>query len=235
MDRIEEIWDKGNDQISKDEMLSEAFIRNSISETSISITSKLPKLIWFGMVAAALSVPAFIYNIFFYRSNTPVLILILILLLISCAIFTFLLTQLRVVKKMDTKEFDLQSLLVYKIKYFTTRFQLVQHSVSFAIVLATFTINLTMENSDGVFELRKILILSAFYLFIYLFNLFLYRISYNVYLKQLRNALVNLEENTLKSFDKELKKHKRIKIVIGLISACVLLSGIIYLILKTGS
>lgn len=135
---------------------------------------------------------------------------------------------------MDIKEIDLHSILLYKIKYFNTWFQLVQHGVALSIVFATFAINLTMENNDGVFELHKILMLSVFYIFAYSILIFLYKQTYNVYLKQLRIALFNLEENTLRSFDKELKKHKRIRKLIGFIIISVLTIGIIFLLMKTG-
>ena len=135
---------------------------------------------------------------------------------------------------MDTKEFNLHKLLLYKIKYFNTRFQLVQHTVALSIVFATFGINLTMENNDGVFELDKILILSVFYIFIYFITIFLYKFTFNVYLKQLRNALSNLEENTLKSLDKELRKHKRIRKLIGFIIVIIFLTGMFFLLIKTG-
>lgn len=233
MDNIEKIWEKGNEKTSVDNTYDKAFIRKSISETSISITSKLPKIVWIGIIGSLISVIIFFYNIFFYTNNLPIQATIIFLLVVALSIFSFLLTQLRIINKMDTTEFDLHRLLLNKIKYFNTRFKLTQHAVALSIVFVTFGINLTMENNDGIFETRKILILSAFYIFTYFVTIFLYKFTHDVYLKQLRNALFNLEENTLKSLDKELKKHNWIRKLIGFVILIVFLIGMIFLLINT--
>jgi hypothetical protein len=233
MENIEEIWNKGNEQISKDDTLDKDFIIKSISETSISITSKLTKIIWFGLGISILTLAMFIYSLFFFFNNTTIFLLIDTLLIFTIFIALFLWMQIKIVKKMDLMNSDLKNLLIHKIKYFNTGFQIVLHSVSLLIVFATFTLNLTMENNDGIFELRKIVILSVFYFFVYIVTLFLYKTIYSVYLKQLNNALVNLSENTLKSFDKELNKHKLLKKVIGIVLLVVVIVGIVCLLIYT--
>ena len=69
MDNIEEIWNKGNEEISKDKTFSADFIKKSISDNSISISSKLLKTIRMGIVIASISVTMFVYNMFFYLEN----------------------------------------------------------------------------------------------------------------------------------------------------------------------
>lgn len=233
MNSIEEIWEKGNQDISVDKSLDEAFIRDCISKTSISITSKLPKSIWFGVVASLVSSLGFIYNISFYSNNSSILATIFLLLVLSIAMTVFMLVQLRVVKNMDSKGYDLHKLLQYKIKYFNTRLKITRYSVALSIVFVTFGINLTMENSDGIFELNKILTLSIFYVFAHLILVFLQKFTHDIYLKQLRNALYNLKENTLTSLDNELKKHRRIVKIIGIIIGIIFIAGIFLLLLNT--
>ncbi len=235
MDNIEEIWENGNEKISMDKTYDEVFIRNSISKTSISITSKLPKLVWFGVIVSISSALVLVYNIFFYLNNPPILIIIVSLLILSISISIFMLAQLRVIKNMDTREYDLQKLLQFKIKYFNTRLKLARHSVALSVVIATLGINLTMENNDGIFELNKVLTLSIFYIFTYFILIHLQKFTHDVYLKQLRNALYYLKENTLISLDDELKKHKRIGKMIGIIIAIIFLAGIVFLILNTST
>ena len=132
---------------------------------------------------------------------------------------------------MDQLDLNLRDLLIFKIKYLNTRYNRALHCVSLSIVLATFTINLGIENSDGVFELQKILILSAFYLFAYLFTFGLIKLSLSVVDKQLINALFNLEEQTLRGLDGELKKHRRISRIIAVVLIILILSGIALLLL----
>lgn len=233
MDNIEEIWEKGNEKISIDKTYDEAFIRNSISKTSISITSKLPQLVWLGVISSLGSALVFIYNISFYLNNPPILTTIICLLILSLSVLIFMLVQLSVIKNIDVKEFDLHKLLHYKIKYFNTRLSLVRHSVALSIVFATFGLNLTMENNDGIFELNKIMVLSIFYIFTYFIMIFIQKFTHDAYLKQLRNALSNLKENTLVSLDKELNKHKKIIKLIGIIIAIIFLIGVVFLLINT--
>ncbi len=233
MNNIEEIWEMGNEKISVDSSFDEEFIRNSISETSIGITSKLPQLIWFGVITSLVAVILFFYNLFFYLNNTPILTAIVVLLFISLSVLVFMLVQLRVINNMHTIDFDLHNLLKYKIRYFTTRLRLVRHLVALSIVFVTFGLNLTMEKNDGIFELNKILTLSIFYFFTYFIIMYLQKFTHDAYLKQLRNALCNLEENTLISLDKELIQHKRISKLIGIIITIIFLIGIIFLLLNT--
>jgi hypothetical protein len=233
MNSIEEIWEKGNQEISLDKSLDEAFIRDSISKTSISITSKLPKSIWFGVAASLVSSLELIYNISFYSNNSSILATICLLLVLSILMTVFMLVQLRVIKNMDNKEYNLHKLLQYKIKYFNTRLKITRYTVALSIVFVTFGINLTMENSDGIFELNKILMLSIFYVFAYLIMVYLQKFTHDIYLKQLRNALYNLKENTLISLDNELKKHRRIVKLIGIIIGIIFIAGIFLLLLNT--
>ncbi len=226
MDRIEEIWDKGNDQIAQDDSFGSDAILKFISESSIGITSKMLKAMWLGTILAFTASLMLIYNLFSYMGNPSIVILIIVSLIASASIFTYLLFQLGIVKGMDRFSLNLREVLVYKIKYLNTRFNIALHCISLSIVLVTFNINLTIESGDGIFELRKILILTAFYLFAYVVILSLSMLTNKVYDKQLKNALLNLEENTLRSLDEEMKKHKRVGRIILIIVAICFVSGI---------
>jgi len=235
MDNIEEIWNKGNEEISKDKTFSADFIKKSISDNSISISSKLLKTIRMGIVIASISVTMFVYNMFFYLENPSISITIIGGVILSILIIIYLITQAGIVKKTDARSIDLHSLLAYKIKYFRTRFQIVLHCLSLSIVLVTFTLNLTMENTDGILEIRKVLILSVYYVFAYLVTLFLSKIIHSVYLKQLKNALFNLEENTFNSIEEEMLKYKKIRRIILIMVSIALIMGVIFLLVKSGT
>jgi len=233
MDRIEEIWNKGNEQIAYDDSFGSKEILRSTRESSIGITSKLLKPVWLGIAMAFTAFSVLCYNLFFYLGNPSMVMLIICTLILSAFVFTYLLLQIRAIKRMERSGADLREVLVNKIKYLGSKYNIALHCISLSIVLVTFTINLTIENSDGIFELRKILILSAFYLFVYIVMFGLSKITYNVYDKQLKNALRNLEENTLRTLDEEMKKHKRNGRIILIIVAVFLLSGIAALLFLT--
>jgi len=233
MMEIEDIWAKGNEQISDDEPISSEFIIKSISESSNSISSKLPKIIWMGILTSMIASILFILNLISYTKNLLIFVSIIVLLAATLSIFIFLIRQLSVIKKLDSSKLNLKNVLLNKLKYLKTKFQLALHFIALSVVLATFNINLTMESSDGILEIRKILILSAFYIFIYITTVFFYKLIHSVYIKQLENALFNLEENTLRSFNEELNKHKRIRKIIGIIFIAILLLGIIFLAINS--
>lgn len=235
MHDIEKIWESGNEGSSREETFNAEFIKKSISESSIGISSKLLKTIWMGVVIVSLAGIAFTYNLFFYYQNAAMLITIIALIALSTAVFIFLTRQAGIVKKSDTENIDLKSLLVFKIKFLETKYYMVLHCLALSVVLATFAINLTMENADGIFEFRKILILSAFYVFAYLIVFYLSKITHSVYIKQMKNALYSLEENQLHNINEELKKHRIIrKIILGIIIAA-LITGLIAFLTITGT
>lgn len=230
MKTIEDIWEQGNEKIDQDNYIESDLILKSITEGSRGITASLLKPLRFGVIITSMAVLMFIYNAFFYWTNTLLMINILLLLLVSVAVIIFLWSQIRLVRGMDRTEMNLQDLLIYKIKYLNSRYNWVLHCVSLSIVLATFTINLSIENGDGIFELRKILILSAFYIFAYLVTFGLMKLSLRVVDKQLKNALYNLEEQTLRGLDGELKKHQRVTRIIAAALFIIMLMGIAFML-----
>lgn len=221
MENIQAIWNKGNDSILKDETLDSAFIKKSISESSTRITSKLLKAIRLGVVLTSLCAIGFVYNIFFYLNNIPVLAAIIALIVLAISSIAFLLTQVSNIINQDTSIDNLHNLLISRIKFFNTQFRYVVHCLAASVVLLTFTLNLTMENDDGIIELRKILILSVYYIIVYAGLIYLFKKTNSIYLKRLKNALYNLEENSLTLIDKEEKKHKKLSRII-LVAAIIL-------------
>lgn len=231
MDSIEDIWSKGNEPIGSDESFTSDAVLRSISENSKGISAKLLQSLWFGAGLAALAALMFILNIFFYSANLAMLLPIIVCLIAAVVVSVCLFSQIGVVRKMDTLDLNLHQLLVYKIKYLNKRFKLAMHAVSLSVVLATFTINLTMESGDGIFELRKILILLLFYLFTYVVTFSLSSLTLRVYNKQLQKALHDLEENAASSMDKELKRYKKIGRIIALVLAVIAIAGLVALLL----
>lgn len=226
MDNIEEIWNKGNEHPGQDEFLSADAILKTITRSSIGISSKMLKSIYLGIVLAFGAFGMLLYNILPYGGNPSVFILIAAGLMITAAVIAYLFLQIGLIRRMDRNEMNLRDVLVKKIKYLNTRFIFALHCISLSIVLATFTINLTMERSDGVFEVRKILLLSVFYLFAYAVSFTLSKIVHSAYDKQLRNALMNLEEHSYRSLDEGMKRHKRNRRIVLIVVSILLLSGI---------
>jgi len=232
-DKIQELWEKGNEPIKNDKTFSDASITKSISESSKGITAKLIKTLRAGIVFASLATLMFIYNFFFYLHNLPILLSIIGLFCLSGSIIIYLIIQIEKMKTMDSMGDDLHSLLIKKIRYFNTNFQLALYCTSLSIVLPTIAINLTMENSDGIFELRKIIMLSVFYLFAYLISILLLKITHSIYSKQLNNALFDLEEDTFHSIENELNEHKKIGKIILTIVIVSILVGLAAMVLYT--
>ena len=234
MDSIEEIWNKGNEQLLKDETFSVEFIKKAISESSTSISAKFVKMIWMPIIITFLAIIMFVYNIFFYLNNTPILLTIIALIILSISIIIFLFIQKEEIIEIDKKNTDLRNLLVSKIVHYNSKFQYVFHCYALSIVLATMTINLTIENADGIFALHKILILLVYYIAVYIGTIYLFKTVNGIYIKRLKNALYNLEENTFNLIDEEEKMHKRNRKRIFIIAVIVLVIGLVAAFVKAG-
>lgn len=230
MKEIDEIWTGADKQIEGDVSFSPEAILESINEGSRSITTGLLKPLRFGIMVATMAACMFVYNAFFYGGNLPLMLAILLLLALTVVLILYLWSQVRQLRRMDLLDLNLHDLLIHKISYLNSRYNWAMHGVSLSIVLATFTINLTIENPDGIFEMRKILILSVFYLFAYLFTYGLIKLSLRVVDKQLKNALFNLEEQTLRDLDGELRKHRRLNRVIAIGFLVLVLTGIAFML-----
>jgi len=230
MKAIEDIWKKGNEQVGQDDSYTPEAILKSIAEASGSITAGLLKPLRFGIAVAVMALLMFGYNAFFYSMNLPLMISILVFVFVSMAIIIYLWDQIKSIRDLDQTDMNLHELLTFKIRYLNTPYNRALHCISLAIVLATFTINLTIENTDGIFELRKILILSAFYLPAYLFTYGLIKLSINVINKQLKNALFNLEEQTLISLDLEFRKQRRVNRIIVVCLIVLTLAGLAFML-----
>jgi len=229
MDRIEDIWDKGNEQIAQDGTFSSEEIRKSISESSAGITSILRAPLYFGVMLTLIGIGMFTYNLFFYHGNLSLSSTIVVCIIVLLFICSYQIRQIGVLNRMDGMNISLRELLIYKIKYLNGRLNLAYHLLSLSVVLVTFSINVTIERADGIFELNKILILSGFYLFVYVVMYSLFRLSMKVYDRQLRNALNNLEEQSFRSLDKEMRKSRRLNRIILVVVTLSLLSGLFFL------
>jgi len=233
LNNIKNIWQKANKKISTDKSLNTEFIKKSISANSIGITSALIKSIKGGVVLLTIDIVLFIYNIYFYAGNILVLSIILLSLLLSSALLVNLIFQVRKLKNIDLQNSSLREILVSKIRYYNTSFYWVLQSMALATAFLPFAVNLTQESADGEFNISKIFLLIGFYILIYLFSISLYRITHSIYLKQLINALNNLEKNVLDEMEKELAKSKRIRKIIGISLILLTLAGIIMFIIET--
>lgn len=230
MDHIEEIWEKSKQQLAEDASFDSARVLEFTSKVSSGISARLIKPLWLGAGIYLLAVILFTSNFFLYAGNLSIQIPVVFLLLLSVSLTVFLLKQISAVKKMETSGRVLRTVLITKIKYLNTRYNTAMHFISLSIVFATFGLNLSLESNDGIFELKKILILSIFYLFSYLIVYGLSRLTLRAYDRQLKTALANLEENALRDTSAELAKYKRSTRIILAIIIAILLTGIITLL-----
>lgn len=233
LNNIKNTWQKANKKISADKSLNVEFIKKSITANSISITSALLKSIKGGVVLLAIDIVLFIYNIYFYAGNIPVLSAILLSLLLSSALLVNLIVQAKKLNNIDLQDSSLREILVSKIRYYKTSFYWILQSMALATAFLPFSVNLTQESADGEFNISKIFLLIGFYILVYLFSISLFRITHSIYLKQLMNALNNLEKNILDEMEKELAKSKRIRKIIGISLLIITLVGIIMFIKET--
>jgi len=228
LENLKNTWNKSKQKIAADKSLNPDFIKKAISNKSISITAALLKSIIAGIVFLSLDIIVFIYNIYFYAENMPVLISIIAILIISFLLVINMIVQYKKLKQIDSQILNLRDILFEKIGYFNKSFSRVIQSMALATAFLPFSVNLTMENSNGEFNISKIYLLLGFYILIYIVSLTLYRLTHSIYLKQLKNALKNLEENIFNEIEAEIRKSRKFSRIIGLCLLVITIVGIIF-------
>jgi len=226
-ENIKNTWNRANNQIESDDSLNAEVIKKAILSHSKSVTSILLKSIKTGFVIIAIDIILFIYNSYFYSGNLKLFVIIICCLILSTSILINFILQATKLKQIDLLNFSLRKVLVEKIRFFNKSFYWVIQSMALATTLLPFAINLTQENANGEFNISKIFLLISFYILVYLFSLTLYKITHSIYLKQLHNALDNLDTNVLDEMEEELKRSMKIRIIIAISMTILTVVGII--------
>lgn len=225
---IKNLWKSAEDQILANESLDIETVKRAITEQSIGITSKLLKIIRTGIFALSLSVVLFIYNIYSYAGNDLITIFSLSSLILSTLLLIFLVYQYKYLNKIDRSGLSLHDLIVNKIKYFKKSLFFVHHAMAMSTVLLVFSLNLIADNKGGNFQVNNIWLFIGLMIIAYLMVVMMLNLFHNLYLKQYRTALDDLNKTKLTEMDAELKKQKWIRLFILI---TVLLSVMVGLIL----
>lgn len=153
-------------------------------------------------------------------------IIIISSILISLGSIQFLFFQIKKLRRIELGDMNLKDTLIYKINFFNKSFNWILHINALSVAFIPFVVNLTQESNDGKFDYKYPYILFCFYILSYCIMLFFSKISNNIYLKQLINALKNLEQTTLDGIKKELKKNKILGISILILTLILIISGV---------
>ena len=231
-ENIKNTWKNASEHIESGSPLTAEVIQKAIVANSTSVTSKLLKSIKTALVIIAIDIILFLYNSYFYMGNLKIISIIAACLILSTTMFLYLILQAKRLQQIDRKDSSLREILVEKIEFFNKSFYWVIQSFSVATALLPFAINLTQESADGAFNISKIFLLIAFYISVYLLSLTLYKITHSIYLKQLQNALANLDANVFDEMEKELKRNRKIRIFIAIFLSGLTIAGIIIFLIN---
>jgi len=217
-DDIKNLWKKNT--TNNEDMINPEFIENAMNSRSVSITARLLKSLNAGLVLAAVNILLLLFNTYFYRNNNKILLSISVTIALSFFSLVYFFIQKKKLIIIDIDETSLKNILVKKIKFFKSQYYWVLHLISISMGIFPFGINLTMESGNGFFNITKIYLLVGFYVLVYLLTFLSLKISNNVYLKMLENALENLNSNVFNKMEKEIRKSTIMKslIIISLLA-----------------
>ncbi len=224
---IKNTWEKASREISDDKTVDSAYIKKVITADSNSISASMLKNIIAGIFLLALDIVLFAYNAFFYTSNIPVFSVIFLSLLLLIVLLVYLIIQTRKLTAIELQNKSLFETLVCKIEFYKTSYSISLRATAFATAIIAFGTNLTQQNANGEFNISNIPLLITFYVLFYIFFNSLYQLSSSIYLKQLTNALSNLEQNILDEMEHEMAKNRKTRIFIGFTTSVLLLAGIV--------
>jgi len=142
-------------------------------------------------------------------------------------LLVYLIIQTRKLTDIELRNMSLFETLVCKIEFYKTSYAMSLRATAFATALIAFGANLTQQNANGEFNISNIPLLIAFYVLFYIFFISVYQLSSSIYLKQLTNALSNLEQNILDEIEHEMAKNRKTRIFIGLSMFILILVGIV--------
>lgn len=231
---IKKLWKSADSQIMANESLDLETVKQAITKLSIGITFKLLISIRAGIVALALSGLLFGYSIYGYSGNNLITILSISGLITSSLLFLYLISKHNSFNKLDQLGLSLQDLIVAKIHFFNKSLSLVHHAISTGLVLLIFSLNLSVDNNQGNYKVNNIWLYIGFLVIAYLIAIMMLHLSHNLYLKQYKTALLDVNKSKLTEMNAELKKYKWVKLFFLIIILLSVIAGIIILFLKIG-
>ncbi|MDH3650038.1 MAG: hypothetical protein OEQ53_10155 [Saprospiraceae bacterium] len=230
---IENLWKSADIKILAAESLDSETVKQAITKQSIGITFNLLKSIRAGILVLTISVAVFTYNIYGYAGNSLISLFSIISLILSILLLPYLFYQYSSINKIDQSDLSLENLIVAKIKYFKMSLPLVRHAIAMGFVLMTLSINLLTDNNKGHFQINNTWLFLGLMIIAYVLIVIMFNLIHNLYLKQYRTALIDLNESKLTEMAAELRKHKWMRLLFLVITLLGVIAGIIIFFLKT--
>jgi len=231
---IKKLWKSADSQILTNESLDFETVKQAIAKQSIRITSKLLSSFRVGILALSLNVILYSFNIYGYAGNNLISIFSISSLILSIVLLLFLLYRYNSFNKLDQAGLSLQDLIVAKIKYFKQSLSYVHHAIAISLVLLILSLNLIIDNNGGYYQVNNIWLYIGILIIAYLIPIIMLNLSHNLYLKQYKTVLLDLNESKLTEMNAELKKYKWVKLFFLTIILLSFIAGIIILFLKIG-
>lgn len=229
---IKAFWKSADGQISANESLDADAVERAIANQSIGISSKLLKSIRSGIITLSICVALFGYNAYGYAGNDLIFTLSISCLMLSPILLVFLFYQYRKLSKIDQAGLSIRDILVSKIDYFKRSLYLVRHTIAMAMILLIFALNLMADNNGGNYYVSNIWLNIGLEVIVYVCVIMVLRLSHNLYLKQYKNALGDLEKTKLTEMDAELRKHRWIRLILFTIALILVAIGLIVFYIK---
>ena len=146
--------------------------------------------------------------------------------------FVYLIYKHNSFNKLDQLGLSLHDLIVAKIHIFNKSLSLVHQAISIGLILLVFSLNLIVDNDQGNYKVNNIWLYIGFLVIAYLISVLMLHLSHNLYLKQYRTALDDLNTSKLTKMDAELRKYKWIRLFFLTIIFLGVIAGIIILFFK---
>ncbi len=231
---IKKLWKSSDSQILTNESIDFETVKQAIKKRSIQITSKVLSSFRIGIFALSLSVILNCFNIHGYAGNNLIIILSVSCLILSIVLLLFLVYEYNSFNKLDQAGLSLQELIVTKIKYFKQSLSYVHHAIAISLVLLSSSLSLIIDNNEGYYEVNNIWLYIGILLTVYLIQLIVLNLSHNLYLKQYKTVLLDLNESKLTEMNAELQKFKWVKLFFLIIILISFVAGIIIFFFKIG-
>lgn len=228
IDDFIEIWSKNKED--NEDSISIQYIEKVLQKRSISISSGIQKVLGYNIFLAFTILILSAFNIKGYYGNINLSVILGGMVCITGIVLWLLFRSLRNLKNINEYASSLHQVILKKIRFYLYNFQWLLFILPVLLVFLPLNINMLVDNEAGILKINNPLMNIGVYTMAYIFGLIFYKRKYAIYLKELKTALRDLEENTLTSLEKEQKRNKWFLVIGIIVFTTIVLYGLFVLL-----
>lgn len=230
LDKLFDIWEKGNKNISGTHKLSKAMITKLISAKNKKTLSYLNFNLVFYWGIQVVNLILISMNLMGYRQNSAMIWILIGQLCITLPVMVYGIYIFIKNREINNFSDSLKSLLEKQLKFFRSYYEVWLLLIAFTVLILIFNVNIMVDNMDGHYRINKvnffIVVNIAVFLLVYLTQ----KLASDWRFKALKAYLSDLQAGILdqsERFEKTQRKFMWIWVLIAVLLLIAFLLGVL--------